>query len=144
MIYYGEHYNKIWQRRHEFHVLTYAEEGFAPLNQHTKESGVTKDQLVAFADLVNDLNELGSLYPQAAVSAVPRRLIRDRSDAEDLCSNIEQFYRMNAETIRATKVLLDFRTPIIKLFVKVAIERSFRSLDVKFIKELVMLDDSVK
>ena len=129
---------------HEFHVLTYAEEGFAPLNQHTKDSGVTKDQLAAFADLVNDLNEPGSLYPQAAVSALPRRLIRDQADVEDLCKSIEQFYRMNIEILRATKILIDFRTPNIKPFVKVAIERSFRSSDAKFIEELVMVDDSVK
>lgn len=144
MIYHDTSANIIWKRRHEFHVLTYAEEGFAPLNQHTKDSGVTRDQLVAFADLVNGLNEPGSLYPQAAVSALPRRLIRDQADAVELCNSIEQFYRMNAEIIRATKVLIDFRTPNIKPFVKVAIERSFRSSDAEFIEELVMLDDSVK
>ena len=134
MIYLSKYSAIIWKRRLEFHVLTYAEEGFAPLNQHTKDSGVTRDQLVAFADLVNALNEPGSLYPQAAVSALPRRLIRDQAD--------EQFYQMNTEIIRATKVLIDFRTPNIKPFVKVAIERSLRSSDAKFIEELVMLDDS--
>ena len=142
MIYLSKYSAIIWKRRLEFHVLTYAEEGFAPLNQHTKDSGVTRDQLVAFADLVNALNEPGSLYPQAAVSAVPRRLIRSQTDAEDLCNSIEQFYQMNTEIIRATKVLIDFRTPNIKPFVKVAIERSLRSSDAKFIEELVMLDDS--
>ena len=144
MIYQRSHYNTIFVRRNEFHVLTYAEEGFAPINQHTKDSGVTKDQLIAFADLVNDLNELGSLYPQAAVSAVPRRLIRDRSDAEDLCNSIEQFYQMNAEIIRAAKVLLDFRTPNIEPFVQFAIERSLRSSSIKLIGQLVVLDDSAK
>ncbi len=144
MIYLGTHSNIIWKRRHEFHVLTYAEEGFAPLNQHTKDSGVTRDQLVAFAYLVNGRNEPGSLYPHALVSAVPRRLIRDQADAVELCNSIEQFYRMNTEIIRATKLLIDFRTPNIKPFVKFAIERSFRSVDVDFIQELVVLDDSVE
>ena len=45
MKYYSVHINAIIFRRKEFHVLTYAEEGFAPLNQHTKDSGVTKAQL---------------------------------------------------------------------------------------------------
>ena len=144
MIYIRTNSKTIWQCSHEFHVLTYAEEGFAPLNQHTKDSGVTRDQLVAFADLVNGLNEPGSLYPQAAVSALPRRLIRDQTDAVELCNSIEKFYRINTEIIRATKVLIDFRTPNIKPFVRIAIERSFRFSDAEFIEELVMLDDSVK
>ena len=56
----------IWPRRHEFHVVTYAEEGFAPLNIHAEGTGVEKEELVAFADEVNCRNETGSLFPRAA------------------------------------------------------------------------------
>lgn len=137
-------FNSIWVRRHEFHVLTYAEEGFAPLNQHTKHSRGTKDTLVEFADEVNRLNQPGTLYPQAPVSAVPRLLLRDQNDVEALCLSLEDFYRINATRIRATKVLLDFRTPNVERFVLKAIERALRSPDVGFIDELIVIDDNAK
>lgn len=138
------HYNSIWLRRHEFHVLTYAEEGFAPLNQHTRDAGIAKEDLVAFADEVNRRNQPGSLYPQAPVSAVPRPLLRNLNDAVALCLSIEQFYRINAIEIKAKKVLLDFRTPNVERFVQRAIEMARRSPDALFIDELIVLDDKAK
>ena len=137
-------FNSIWARRHAFHVLTYAEEGFAPLNQHTKDWDITKDTLVEFADEVNLRNQPGSLYPQAPVSAVPRSLLRDLNDAEALCLSLEDFYRINVARIRATKVLLDFRTPNVESFVLKAIERALRSPEVGFIDELIVIDDNAK
>lgn len=137
-------FNSIWARRHVFHVLTYAEEGFAPLNLHTKDSGITKDTLVEFSDKVNRRNQTGSLYPQAPVSAVPRLLLRDLNDVEALGLSLEHFYRINATRIRATKVLLDFRTPNVESFVMKAIERALRSPDVGFIDELIVIDDNAK
>ena len=134
-------FNSIWPRRGEFHVLTYAEEGFAPLNQHTRDYEISKEELVTFADDVNLRNECGSLYPKAPVSALPRSLLRDRKDAEALCQRIEEFYRINTLRIGATKVLLDFRMPNVEQFVQRAIEMSLRSPDVAFIEELIVIDD---
>lgn len=144
MICHRVHISTIWSRRHEFHLLTYAEEGFAPLNLHTRDTGITKDQLVAFCDLVNDRNEPGSLFPLASVSAVPRYLIRDLMDAATLCQSIEDFYLMNAERIGAKKLLLDFRTPNVSPFVNLAIEMSLQSPDLGLIDEVLVLDDKAE
>ena len=43
----------IWPARCDYHVLTYAEEGFAPLNIHAASFGIEKRQLAAFVDSVN-------------------------------------------------------------------------------------------
>ena len=131
--------NTIWPRRNEFHVLTYAEEGFAPLNFWTRDTGITKQELVTFADLVNSRDESGSLSPRAPVSAVPRRLIRDQRDSEILCQSIENFYLVNSLTIKSSRLVLDFRTSEVAPFVKRAIELSLRSTDVNSLDELIWL-----
>ncbi len=130
---------QIWPRRGDFHCLTYAEEGFSPLNIWTRDAQVSKDDLTAFADSVNRRDEPGSLFPRAHVSAVPRRLIRDQRDSKELCLAIENFFQANAATIRSTKVVLDFRTPKVAPFVERAIDLSMRSPDISFIDELIVL-----
>ena len=142
MDYQRTSYNSIWTRSHEFHVLTYAEEGFAPLNQHTKEAGLSKEQLVDFAARINERNEPGSLHPLAALSAVPRSLIRDQQNVAALSQSIEEFYRNNSNIIGARRVLFDFRSPNVERYVLRAIEMSFRSPDAEFITELLVVDDS--
>lgn len=133
--------NAIWARRNEFHCLTYAEEGFSPLNIWTRGMGITKEELDAFADLVNERDEPGSMYSRAPISAVPRRLLRGQKDSGELCLSIEQFFLANASSIGATKVLLDFRTPKVSPYVHRAIELSLRSPDINIIKELVVITD---
>jgi hypothetical protein len=130
----------IWPRRNEFHCLTYAEEGFAPLNIWTRDAGLTKEELVAFTDSVNRRNEPGSLYPRAHISAVPRPLIRDQISSEALCLSIRHFFRANATSIRASKIILDFRTPKVAPFVERAIDLALRSSDISLIDELVVID----
>ena len=141
MILKKAHIASVWPQRHEFHVLTYAEEGFAPLNEHTKSFGIEKENLVSFADEINARNESGSLHPLAPVSAVPRALLRDQKDANALSLCIEEFYKINAFRIHAKKVLLDFRTPNVERFVQRAVEMSLRSEEVNFIDELIVIDD---
>lgn len=58
--------SEIWPNRGEYHVLTYAEEGFSPLDIHGRPMGVTKEQQVAFCDSVNRMFETASLFPRAA------------------------------------------------------------------------------
>ncbi|WVN41776.1 hypothetical protein AOB54_09960 [beta proteobacterium MWH-UniP1] len=137
-------YKNLWLHRHEFHVLTYAEEGFAPLNEHTKDTGITKKELVAFAETVNRVNHPGSLYPKAKVSAVPRVLIREQQDAQALCLGLVDFYQINATVIRAKKILLDFRTPNVETFVESAIEKSLQASYAAFIEELILVDDNAE
>ncbi len=130
----------IWPRRNEFHCLTYAEEGFAPLDIWTRDKGLTKEELVAFTDLVNRRNEPGSLYPRAPISAVPRPLLRDQTDSEALCVSIRLFFRSNAISIKASKIILDFRTPRVAPHVDRAIDLFLRSADISLIDELVVIE----
>lgn len=132
-------FNEFHLNRSGFHVLTYAEEGFAPLTQHTKEFGVTKDQLVAFQNLVNTRDETGTLYPIAPVSAIPRRLIRDDRDSKTLCKFIEDFYQINSSKIHAKKLLLDFTTSRVEGFVLRAVEMSLVNESVLFLDELFVI-----
>jgi hypothetical protein len=141
MLYRVMNINDLQSRLDEFHVLTYAEEGFAPLNQHTNRKGVSKAELVSFAKLVNEMNQVGTLYPRVALSAVPRHIIRDAQGPSELSLSISEFYRINAGRIGAKRVLLDFRAPDVEQFVYVALEMSLESPAVSFIEEIVVLDD---
>ena len=134
--------NAIWPRRGEFHVLTYAEEGFAPLNIHTRDSALARGQLLQFVALVNDRNEVGTLHPFVAISAVPRAVIRDLQDAHALRHRIEEFFQANAQDIRAKKLLIDFRTPSVPEFVTSAIHDAIGCADAAIVEEVVVIDDA--
>jgi len=130
----------IWPARCDYHVLTYAEEGFAPLNIHAASFGIEKHQLVAFADRVNQRFETGSLHPRAPISAVPRALIRDGQDANALTNYIAEFLRANVETIKASKLICDFRTPSVPSFVVAAIEAAMEGADASMLQEVVIIE----
>lgn len=132
---------EIWSQRGQYHVLTYAEEGFAPLNQHTSDTDLSQADLKAFAKLINDLDQPGTLYPRVQLSAIPRRLIREPMGPSELSQSIQRFFQINAEKIRAEKLLLDFRTPRVSNWVYTALEMSLESPTVSFIDEIVVLDD---
>ena len=112
----------IWPRRKEFHVLTYAEGGLAPLSLYAREYGIDGTTLSDFADDVNRLGEPGSLHPRAPVSAVPRARVRAAEDPIALRDQIVAFLHANEATVHATRLLLDFRTPGVAPFVVTAIE----------------------
>jgi hypothetical protein len=122
-----------------YHVLTYAEEGFAPLNIHGQPHGLSASLLRAFADEVNRKGESGSLHPRAPISAVPRTLIRDRPDHSALSARIKDFLRANRQTIQAKRVLCDFRTPQVKPYVVSAIAEAMRSAEAQDIEEVIIL-----
>ena len=132
--------SEIWPDRGGYHVLTYAEEGFSPLDIHGSPMGIDKDQQVAFCDRVNRRFETGSLFPQAAISAVPRSLIREGNDAIALAKHIADFLRANVQTIKATKIICDFRTPNVAAFVVVAIETAMNRPDASIIDEIVIVE----
>ena len=132
--------SEIWPDRGDYHVLTYAEEGFSPLDIHGRPMGIDKDRQVAFCDRVNERFETGSLFPQAAISAVPRSLIREGNDAIALAKHIADFLRANVQTIKATKIICDFRTPNVAAFVVIAIEAAMNSPDASIIDEIVIVE----
>lgn len=131
----------IWPRRKVFHVLTYAEEGFSPLNMHTKELHVPKESLMEFANRVNTSHSLQTLFPTAPLTAIPRSLVRQSQDIFELASSIEAFLEMNAETFHASKVLIDLRTPNIHPNVYGALDTLLHKDVCHSLDELVVIDD---
>ena len=95
----------------EFHCLTYAEEGFAPLNQFTKKFDIDSQTTKAFADTVNGRDEAGSLYPKAPVSCVPRKCVREIFGYRDLEKHIQAFLDVNKKSIRSKHLVIDFGVP---------------------------------
>ena len=62
---------EIWAIRGEYHVLTYVEEGFSPLDIYSRPMGINKEQQIAFCNSLYQRFETGSLFPMAAINAVP-------------------------------------------------------------------------
>jgi hypothetical protein len=131
---------EIWPHRSRYHVLTYAEEGFAPLNIHAEPAGLRKEQLAAFAARVNERFETGSLHPAAPISAVPRAFVRDMQDVNALRDQIVEFLRANKQTIKATKLICDFRTPRVAPFVVAAIQAAMSSVEASILEEVVIIE----
>ena len=78
------------------HVLTFAEIGFAPLDIHGRKLGISHDTLRAFSDGVNQADDVGSLYPQAPISAVPKSCIRDTMVPATLLGHLQAFIAVMA------------------------------------------------
>jgi hypothetical protein len=93
------------------HVLTFAEEGFAPLNIHGRRFGISRDILSAFSSRVNQRDEVGTLWPQAPISAVPQSCIRDTTDPTGLLSHLREFIPAIPDNMKTTTLVLDFSTP---------------------------------
>jgi hypothetical protein len=100
----------------EYHVLTYAEDGYSPLDIHARRLGVNREEVRAFADAVNAHSEVRSLHPSAPISAVPRCLVRERHNVAELAACISRFLRTNRERIHAKRLVFDFRTPSVPRF----------------------------
>lgn len=131
--------DQIRARIGEFHILTYAEVGFAPLSIHGERYELSRDLLKSFADAVNEKGESGSLHPRAPISAVPRQVIRDRVDGAALTLQILDFLGANRRAIRAKRVLCDFCTPRISPNFVAAIEKAMRSPEAFGIDEVVIM-----
>jgi hypothetical protein len=123
-----------------YHVLTYAEEGFAPLNIHAAPYHLSKEDLVAFAQEVNRKQESGSLHPRVPLSAVPRTVIRDSRNAHALARHILEFLAANFEHIKATVLVCDFRTPSLGSHVLPAISTALRSPTASILRDIVVLE----
>jgi hypothetical protein len=112
-----------------YHVLTYAEEGFAPLNIHARRFNLTNEELAHFAKMVNEQEGIWCLYPQAPISALPRSIIRGSKDTEELFRHIEAFLKLNSVQVKSPRVIFDFRTPNLEQFVLDAIEGALANKD---------------
>lgn len=123
----------------DIHILTFAEQGFAPLDIHGRRLGVSRDVLSAFADAVNQADDVGSLYPQAPLSAVPQACIRDATDPAALLQHLREFLSANADCMKSASLVLDFSTPRLPPHAETAISRLLGSLEALEIKDVVVI-----
>jgi hypothetical protein len=139
---------KLWRAREKqiqdivayFHVLTYAEDGFSPLDIHGGRLKLDRNYVVAFAETINARSEAGSMHPVAPISAVPRELIRDRNDVAALAGSIGEFLQVNRKAIKASRLLVDFRTPAVPEFAVLALNCALESNPDPGLKEVLILE----
>lgn len=122
-----------------FHVLTFAETGFAMLNIYGRQFDIDEDIIEAFSNQVNERSESGSLFPKAPISAVPRWLIRDNDKADLLAEQIVDFLIANHSDIKATRLLFDFRAGV-DPFVVDACRRALESPYANGVEEVVIIN----
>lgn len=97
-----------------WHVITVAESGFSMLDIFgSRRYGIDRDALRCFEEKINATNESGSLHPQAPISAIPRKFLRELSGStQDLVlaefrRHFLEFISANERTIRAARILVE-------------------------------------
>ncbi len=123
----------------DIHILTFAEQGFAPLDIHGRRLGVSRDVLSALADAVNQADDVGSLYPQAPLSAVPQACIRDTADPAPLLRHLREFLSANSDLVKSACLVLDFSTPRLPPHADAAISRLSSSLKALEIRDVIVI-----
>ena len=124
------------------HVLTYAETGFSALSAYGEQAGVNSESLRNFEDQVNTLDEAGSLHPQAEISAIPRRLIRDACSRAEFSASLIEFLNANREQIGATKLIMSFRDDV-NGFVVDECKRAVKNSLAKEINEVIIVIENM-
>jgi|GEM_PF-6175970 hypothetical protein len=120
------------------HILTFAEQGFSTLDIHGRRLGVSRDLLSAFADAVNQADEVGSLYPQTHLSAVPRSCVRDTADHTFLLRHLREFLAANADH-KSKTLVLDFSTPKLPEHAEIAINIALDSIACDCAEEVIII-----
>lgn len=123
----------------DIHILTFAEQGFAPLDIHGRRLGVSRDVLSAFADAVNQADDVGSLYPQAPLSAVPQACIRDTADPAPLLRHLREFLSANADCMKSASLVLDFSTPKLPKHAEKAISMALKCIPSGGTQEIIII-----
>lgn len=93
-----------------YHILTYAEEGFAPLNIHTKRYDLPETILKEYANRCNETDQVTTMLPKCNLSMLPRRLLRESKDSFELYAKLLDFFDLNSSEIKAKNFIFDFRT----------------------------------
>ena len=131
-----------------WHILTVGEAGFSMLDLYARgKYGISIRTIRKFADKINDLDESGSLYPEAPISAIPRRFFRDIEEGDiadyliEFKDHLIEFIKANKKCIHAGKILIDFHVspkPIPEIYLQ-ATEEVFRNAPESGIDEVVIV-----
>ena len=124
----------------DYHILTFAETGFAVLSSCAEQFGLDWKVVEQFSDQINETDETGSLHPKARISAVPRHLIRENNDSNKLAGYIRDFFDLNMRRIKAKKVIIDFRAGLAP-FVVVACRNASTCKSAGFCNQIIIVTE---
>lgn len=122
----------------KYHVVTFAESYSSMLDIYSDYFVIDRDTIEKIVREVNERDEVGSLYPKASISIIPRRYVRDLDNANALAVQLIEFLRVNREIIRSGKILFDFRLGR-KSFILEACKEALNSEYAINIKEIVIV-----
>jgi hypothetical protein len=125
----------------QYHILTFAETGFAMLNFYGNVFDVDNKTLNEFSEVTNQKDESGSLFPVAPISIVPQRYIRTLCDVKKLKAKIVEFLKVNQEVIHAKVLLFDFRSGVAP-FVIQACESALDSKFAEGIEKVLIISEN--
>jgi len=129
---------QITTRRHDaatdkserYHVLVFAEAGFSKLTIYgNHRCGLDLDVIRRFGDEVNARDDLGTMWPIAPISAMPRRVVRDSTDADQVAHFVLEFWRPNAEVVRSSRVLIDLAGPELRPHARQGVTQALAQLE---------------
>lgn len=123
-----------------YHILTYAEEGFAPLNIHTKRYDLPEIFLKDYANRCNETDQVIAMLPKCNLSMLPRRLIRQSKDSFELYAKLLDFFDLNTLEINAKKFIFDFRTHELPKYVIEAIYMLESNDALENIEEIIIVE----
>jgi hypothetical protein len=105
------------------HLITYAEEGFAPLSIYLKKLGYEKLEIQRIADECNDEDSPKCLLPEFPITVIQRRFIRDPHNAFQFNQMLTKVLeKIDARSIEDT-VIFDLRTNRTSSNIKRVIDR---------------------
>ncbi len=126
-----------------YHILTFAETGFAMLSIYGREFGMENSRLQDCADKANDEDRCETLHPMAPISVVPRKYIRDLDNADLLSAQIREFLAMNKARIGASRLLIDFRAGVAP-FVLQGVQMALASADADVFEHVTVVGSNAQ
>ena len=127
----------------DYHVLTYAETGFSALSAYGERAGISSETLRKFEEQINDSDEPGSLHPQAEISVIPRRLVREPCGCGEFSGSLTTFLTSNREHIGATRLVMSFRDDV-NHFIVEECKRVLKGPHAKGVDEVIIVIENMR
>ena len=126
----------------DYHVLTYAEDGFSPLDIHTRKYDLSLEVLKAFVKDSNQSDQVKTMLPFCNLSMIPRRFIRSPVGSLELHKKLLEFFDLNASKINASKFVFDFRTNELQRYILDAIFMLSTDKTLAYVDEIIIIETS--
>lgn len=130
---------EVWPIPDEYHILTYAEEGFSPLSIHSEKYHLAENVLKDFAYGSNESDQIKTMFPVYNLSVIPRRFVRQKINSFDFHLKLLEFLELNAAEINAKKFIFDFRTHELPEYISKAIYKLKANKGIGWIEEIITI-----